>query len=189
MHRVATAVLAATLLLSACSSDDDPTMDESPTPTDAVTPTADGTPTGTSTPTDEPTSSESGVDEGTEGERFTATLTGTAAVPGPGDPTGSGTFTGTLVIGESSAELCYQLAVTDLSSEVTAAHIHVGAEGEAGPVSTALTPPIGGPVDDCVTLNAEDVLTLMDDPAGFYVNVHSQAHPDGAVRGQLQQAG
>jgi hypothetical protein len=187
MHRVASTVLAATLLLSACSSDD-PVMDPSPSATDAGTPTPGDTPTATSAPTD-PTESETGVDEGTEGQRFTATLTGTAEVPGPGDPNGGGAFTGTLVIGEASAQLCYQLEVTDLSSEVTAAHIHVGAAGESGPVSTALTPPIGGPVDECVTLNAEDVLALMDDPAGFYVNVHSQAHPDGAVRGQLQSGG
>ena len=87
---------------------------------------------------------------------------------------------------EAAGELCYQLEVADLSSEVTAAHIHEAPEGAAGPVSIGLTPPIGGPVDECTTLNATELLPLLDDPSQFYVNVHTQGHPDGAVRGQLQ---
>ena len=86
---------------------------------------------------------------------------------------------------EAAGELCYQLEVADLSSEVTAAHVHEAAEGEAGPVFVELTPPIGGPADECTTLNASELVPLMEDPSQFYVQVHSQGHPDGAVRAQL----
>ena len=34
------------------------------------------------------------------------------------------------------------------------------------------------------TVNATELLPLMDNPEQFYVNVHSQGHPDGAVRGR-----
>lgn len=197
MRRVAALSLSAALLLGACSSDD-PTLDESPTPTDtATTPTEtettateteSPTPEDTGTPTSDDTGTEAGLPPGTESDvALVAELTGGAEVPGPGDPAGSGSFSGGIVMNANSGELCYVLEVADLSSEVTAAHIHRGAEGEAGDIHVELTPPIGGPVDECITLNATELVPLMDDPSQFYVNVHSQGHPDGAVRGQLEQ--
>ena len=70
------------------------------------------------------------------------------------------------------------------------AHIHRGAVGESGDVVITLALDGGGdpaaePV--CETLNASDLVGLLDDPAGHYVNVHSTDHPDGAVRGQLER--
>lgn len=197
MRRVAALSLSAALLLGACSSDD-PTLDESPTPTDAettpteseTTETEDPTPTETepTTADDTETETEAGLPPGTEADVvLVAELDGGSEVPGPGDPAGSGSFTGGIVMNEAAGELCYVLEVADLSSEVTAAHIHRGAEGEAGDIHVELTPPIGGPVDECLTLNATELVPLMDDPSQFYVNVHSQGHPDGAVRGQLEQ--
>lgn len=199
MRRVAVAVLSATLVLAACSSDD-PVLEESPSPSDTVTETEEESPTPTETetettepelPTDEPTTEpaepETGSEIGAEADMvLTAELTGATEVPGPGDPAGSGSFQSTIVLNEAAGELCYELEVADLGSEVTAAHIHMGAEGEAGEVHIPLTPPIGGPVEECVTVNATELVPLMDDPAQFYVNVHSQGHPDGAVRGQLE---
>src|SRR5688572_3147414 len=62
-----------------------------------------------------------------------ATLTGEAEVPGPGDPNAKGQFKATL--GEDT--LCYSLRVTKVA-RVSAAHIHAGAEDEAGPVVVTL---------------------------------------------------
>lgn len=193
-HRAAALLLSTGLVLAACSSDD-PTVDPSPTPTASETLTESPSPTPTESepalPTDGPTTAqpgqtETGADVGAEADlTLAADLTGAAEVPGPGDPAGSGTFTGSIVMNEASGELCYQLEAVDLSSEVTAAHIHTGAEGESGDVAIELTPPIGGPVDECITLNAGDLVPLMDDASQYYVNVHTQGHPDGAVRGQL----
>lgn len=181
MRRAATLLLTASLAVTACTSDD-PTMGASPPAT--ASPDTD--------PTDGPTTAgpsddETGSQVGTQAElELTATLTGAAAVPGPGDPSGSGSFQATIILNESAGELCYQLEVADVTSEVTAAHIHAGAEGEAGAVHVALSPPVEGPVDECVAVNASELVPIMDDPAQFYVNVHSQGHPDSAVRGQLQ---
>ena len=194
MRRVATLLLTATLALAACSSDD-PTLEESPTPTETDTATASPTETEptsepalpTEGPSTEATATETGSEPGAEADvTLAADLTGAVEVPGPGDPAGSGSFRGTVVLNESAGELCYQLEVADLSSEVTAAHIHAAPEGEAGPVHIGLTPPLGGPVDECVTVNATELVPLLDDPTQFYVNVHTQGHPDGAVRGQLE---
>lgn len=192
IRRAALLLLSTSLALAACSSDD-PTMDASPTPTETAT-TESETPTETDPPlpTDGPTTAgpdeaEAGSEIGAESDLvLTADLTGAVEIPGPGDPAGSGSFRSGIVLHEASGELCYRLEVADLSSEVTAAHIHAAPEGEAGPVHIGLTPPIGGPVQECVTVNAGDLVPLMDDPTQFYVNVHSQGHPDGAVRGQLQ---
>lgn len=195
MRRAATLLLSASLVLAACSSDD-PTMDASPSPTATDTETASPTESESESdpalPTDGPsteaTTSETGAAPGSEADiALTTDLTGAVQVPGPGDPTGSGSFSATVIMNEAAGELCYQLEVADLSSEVTAAHIHAAPAGESGSVHIGLTPPIGGPVDECQTINATELLPLLDDPTQFYVNVHTQGHPDGAVRGQLEE--
>lgn len=71
-------------------------------------------------------------------------------------------------------------------ADVTAAHIHRGAPGEAGPVVFGL--------QSSTTLAAEVTPEKVDDFAGFledllsgrlYVNVHTADAPAGAVRGQI----
>lgn len=199
MRRAAVAVLTISLALAGCTSDDDPVVTGTPTtPVTEDTPAEDPTPTGspseselpTSDPTDsDPTESESAVPPGTEADMtLSAQLTGAEEVPDDGDPAGAGTFVGGITMQEASGELCYSLEVTDLTSAVTAAHIHVGEAGVAGDVVITLTAPLGGPVEDCVTVNATELLPLMDNPDGYYVNVHSEAHPNGAVRGQLSDS-
>jgi hypothetical protein len=37
----------------------------------------------------------------------------------------------------------------------------------------------------CVDVTAEQSAALIADPQAYYVNVHTDAHPNGAVRGQL----
>jgi hypothetical protein len=65
------------------------------------------------------------------GKPLGTTLSGAAEVPGPGDPDGSGTAT--LRIKPSKGQICYTLDVHDIA-QATAAHIHVGDAGVAGPV-------------------------------------------------------
>ena len=118
-------------------------------------------------------------------ESYSADLTGAAEVPGPGDPDGLGIAT--LDWNEDDEQLCYAIAVDDIEP-ATAAHIHRGGPDEAGPpVATLETPGADGGADGCIDISASLRRELRDNPAAFYVNIHTEAHPAGAVRGQLEQ--
>lgn len=79
--------------------------------------------------------------------------------------------------------------ITSGLQNVTAAHLHPGAPGVNGP---AIVPLTGGPdlwvvPDDAAPLAAEHRQPFLD--GNLYVNVHTQANPNGAIRGQLSQSG
>lgn len=121
-------------------------------------------------------------------------LDGQQEVPGPGDPDGRGRFQYEI----KHDKLCYKLSVRNIETP-TAAHIHFGPEGEAGPIAVALkTPPADGSSHGCIRAqanqtpeNAAEVLTrweldgIKKSPFFFYVNVHNEEFPAGAIRGQL----
>ena len=111
-----------------------------------------------------------------------ATLSGAAEVPGPGDADGSGSAS--LRLNPGQGEICYELAVANIAP-ATAAHIHVGDAGVAGPVVVPLAPPTGGSSSACAAVDRDLVLAILKNPAGYYVNVHNAEFPAGAVRGQL----
>ena len=114
--------------------------------------------------------------------KLKANLTGAAEVPGPGDNNGSGTAQ--VTINPDKNEVCYDLHVTKVEG-ANAAHIHEGAAGKSGPVKVPFDAPKGGAAKGCKTADAAVVKDIMANPANYYVNVHSTAHPNGAVRGQL----
>ena len=116
--------------------------------------------------------------------KATAKLTGAAEVPGPGDPKGTGTVQVTLK--PDTGEVCYELSVENIQ-EATAAHIHEGAADKEGPVKVSLDAPKVGTANGCKSADAALIKAIMQDPAGYYVNVHSAAFPKGAVRGQLSK--
>lgn len=124
-----------------------------------------------------------GADHG--GRPLTATLTGAAEVPGPGDPDGSGTALITLNPGQQ--EVCFELSVSDIAP-ATAAHIHVAPAGTAGPVVVPLAAPTDGTSKGCVQDVDRDLIrAILHDPEQYYVNVHNAEFPPGAVRGQLSK--
>ena len=112
------------------------------------------------------------------------TLRSVDEVPGPGVEVASGTAE--VVVVEERDEVCVEIVVRDLD-QPSAAHLHQGQPGEAGDVVLALPAPAEGTgsVDACVTAAPKVIERLVSDPAAFYVNVHSVAAPDGALRGQL----
>ena len=65
------------------------------------------------------------------GRPLSASLTGAAEVPGPGDPDGSGTAA--VTVNRGRGQICYTLTVEGIEPS-TAAHIHVGTADVAGPV-------------------------------------------------------
>ena len=109
-------------------------------------------------------------------------LTGAQEVPGPGDPDG----TGHAVINVYRASVCYGLEVTNIEP-ATAAHIHLGFRDEAGPVVVALNPPTDGSSGGCVDIPRALSRGLREHPARYYVNVHNEEFPAGAIRGQLHR--
>jgi CHRD domain len=118
------------------------------------------------------------------GRPFATTLSGAAEVPGPGDPDGSGTAT--LTVNSGQGEICHTLTVADVAPS-TAAHIHVGAADEAGPVVVSLLPPTSGTSSGCAPVDRELALAIIQNPENYYVNVHNAEYPAGALRGQLSR--
>jgi len=110
---------------------------------------------------------------------FSATL----ADAGDGEPAGSGTAS--ITIDPDTGEVCWDLSVEGVG-DVTASHIHVGAEGESGDVVVPLdVDGFSGTSSDCVDASDADLDAIIADPAGYYVNIHTEAFPAGAIRGQL----
>lgn len=113
-----------------------------------------------------------------------AKLTGAAEVPGPGDPDGKGKAE--VEIKHNYSRLCYELKVSKILP-ATAAHIHAGAAGVAGPVVVHLAAPTNGKSKGCVAVDPTLGRAIAENPEAYYVNVHNAAHPGGAVRGQLHE--
>ena len=107
-----------------------------------------------------------------------------------GDPNGTGEAYVFGIDGDPKT-LCYVLTVDKLSG-ATAAHIHEGPAGSNGPVVVNLAAPADGNAADCLTegetgkfVGDQTVAEILANPSNYYVNVHNQEFPGGAVRGQL----
>jgi hypothetical protein len=111
-------------------------------------------------------------------------LTGLQEVPGPGDPDGNGTVEIRVV--PRNGSVCWNLYARAIGP-ATAAHIHRGAAGMAGPPVLALTTPdANGRSEGCATVDQDLAREMARASQEFYVNVHSEALPQGAIRGQLR---
>ena len=116
----------------------------------------------------------------TLGDDIKVKLSGDQEVP-PVTTQASGS--GTIVIG---ADKSVSGAVTTTGVQGTAAHIHVGKPGTNGPVAVPLTKK--GDTGWSVAPGAKlsDAQYQSYKAGDLYVNVHSAAHPDGEIRGQLK---
>jgi hypothetical protein len=118
-------------------------------------------------------------------ERFTA-LIGKEEAPAAGDPDGYGAADLTI----TGNKVCFRIIAKDIE-QVFAAHIHKAAPGQAGDIvvdlysakgkSQTLPPRISG-CAKTTTAIAKDIAKNFDD---YYVNVHNEPFPGGALRGQL----
>lgn len=119
---------------------------------------------------------------------LSAELTGVGEGDMPGDEDGTGSATVTL--DPETGEACWELTAENIGP-VGQSHIHVGAEGESGGVAVPLdVEGFDGTSEGCVSDQDADVLqAIIDDPAGYYVNLHTEEFPAGAVRGQLAASG
>jgi hypothetical protein len=102
---------------------------------------------------------------------------------------------------EDNNKIEYSIIATNLHS-VKAAHIHIGKEGKNGPSIVTLYKPFTGKGELGRILSVRDDITadILEGPlAGkqisnilefmnnrtAYVDIHSQEHPDGELRGQI----
>ena len=121
---------------------------------------------------------------------LTASLSGAAEVPGPGDPDGSGSAD----IGIDGTTLTWDITVA-MIGDITGGHIHVGGPTESGGVFIDLD--IGDVVFEAdgaggftasgsITFTEEQAAAVAADPGGYYLNIHTPQFPPGALRGQLE---
>jgi hypothetical protein len=110
-------------------------------------------------------------------------MTGMQEVP-TGDPDGNGTVEIRVV--PATGSLCWNLYARAID-RATAAHIHRGVAGAAGPPVLALTTPdANGRSQGCATVDQGLARQMVLAAQDFYVNVHTETHPQGAIRGQLR---
>ena len=125
---------------------------------------------------------------------FSVQLTG-HDVPHGGDPEGQGYAR--LDLDPQHQTACFDIKWKRLDGAVTAFHLHAAPRGSEGPrwIDFFNDKHIAGArntVSGCVQVNASHGMTPRDkiqaviqNPSGFYLNVHSTKYEHGAIRGQL----
>jgi hypothetical protein len=137
---------------------------------------------------------------------FTATLLPSNERPSPvtnAEQSGRGTATITFNLTRTSGG-AIQSGTVDFHFDatgfppgtlITLAHIHTGGPDVAGPVlvntgltaaqAVGLTNGSGSFEARGITTDAATLQSIIDNPAGFYFNIHSSTNPGGVARGQL----
>lgn len=112
---------------------------------------------------------------------YTADLTGSAEVP-PNDSPATGTAE--VTVDSDEGTVSWSVTVQDLTGDPVAAHIHgpATAEENAPPVIDMSDSLMDGSAD----ITEAQIGELED--GKYYVNVHTEEHPDGEIRGQLEPA-
>ena len=110
----------------------------------------------------------------------------TATLAGDATTDANGTGTARITLDPAAGTACWDLTVMNIEP-VTQSHIHEGAAGVSGPVVVPLdVDGFTGTSTGCTPNVATATLqAIIDNPAGYYVNVHTADFPGGAIRGQL----
>lgn len=113
----------------------------------------------------------------------TTMLTGAQEVPAVTNTTATGR--GTFIVDPKTLVISGKVTTKGLTG--TVAHIHTGVAGVSGPPVVMLAETTAGSgiweVPTGTVLSAANYELLLD--GGLYVNVHSDAHPKGEIRGQI----
>lgn len=115
-----------------------------------------------------------------------AETTLTADLAGGAETDEDGIGTATIVVDPDAGTACWTFDVENIDA-VTVSHIHEGAEGTDGGVVVDLDlDGFDGTSEGCNdAADADTLQAIIDAPDGYYVNVHNEAFPGGAIRGQL----
>jgi len=114
-------------------------------------------------------------------EKMKATLDGKSETP-PNTSAGKGTAD--IDYDAASKKLTWKLTYSGLSGPVMAAHFHGPATpGIDAPPVVPIPPPLTSPIDGAAKLTLDEVSQLLG--GLYYVNLHTQAFPNGEIRGQV----
>jgi hypothetical protein len=115
--------------------------------------------------------------------KMSATLESAQEVP-PNDSAGTGTAD--ISFDTESKKLDWTIEYSGLTGDVTGAHFH-------GPAAKSDNADVAVPMED-TNSGATGTATLTDAQTAdlvagrYYVNIHTAAHPDGEIRGQVESA-
>ncbi len=113
---------------------------------------------------------------------FTAKMNGSTEVPAvASDGQGLGIFT----FDEKKSTLYVSVSLSNLTGPITGIHIHEGAPGENGGVVINLTTFLSGNRVKGFVQNISKEMIATFIRGGFYINAHTELHPDGEIRGQI----
>ena len=113
-----------------------------------------------------------------------AALTGAEVVPAAGDPDGTGMAR--MIFYPMKNKICYRVTVSGIQT-ATKAHLHIGDAGEVGPVKLGLLPPRNSARECIRGLGERFIRRIARNPSRYYVDVHNNEYPGGALRGQLSR--
>jgi len=117
-------------------------------------------------------------------ESFTVSLAGAQQVPAVQT---DGTGTANLTYDPATHVVHWNITYSGLSGPVTMAHFHgPAAEGKNGPVKLWLAKkgsPTDSPIKGHATLTPAQAKEF--EAGQWYVNLHTEAHPGGEIRGQV----
>ena len=121
-------------------------------------------------------------------KRLETTMTGAKEAPAQGDPDGRGTAR--IRVNAAERRVCFTIRMQNIDPSI-AAHIHRGAPGVAGGIEVPLFEGRSTATRRSGCMNGLKRSLLREiarHPRRFYVNVHTEAYPAGAIRGQLRVA-
>ena len=103
-----------------------------------------------------------------------------------GDPDGTGTAL--ITVNRGLGTVCWETTVANITLPATASHIHKAAVGIRGPIVIALSAPgTTGSASGCSSgVDADLLRDILQNPASYYVNVHTSDYPASAIRAQMQ---
>ena len=121
-------------------------------------------------------------------DEYAAQLSSDQEVPAPPAPNENAGGLGVFSVGRNQATMKFRVVLYGLSGPVKKVHFHNGKVGKAGPVVVDLMPFLSGNVvEGEIALTRPLLDSLYADE--IYFNVHTDANPDGEIRGQVFYSG
>jgi hypothetical protein len=112
-------------------------------------------------------------------------LTADAVNPGPGDFAASGTFK----VNVGRGELKFEVVLDNITGQIESIALYRAAVGFDGPMVLRLSPSAIGiaGLNGYVPVDRELGREISRNPERFYMEIRTNAYPQGAARGQLTQ--